>query len=119
MDDDTFNDLRQGIEAVVAGRSYCSPRVAFRLFTQTGKAGQPIRRVNCGGDCRLTRREIEVLQLIRHRNLCNKQIARELRVSVFTVKNHVHSIITKLSVEDRQMAVHHAVRQGLLSDPIG
>ena len=70
------------------------------------------------GDCQLTRREVEVLRLIAHRNLCNKQIARELRVSVYTVKNHVHSIIGKLSVEDRRMAVRHAVRQGLLSDPI-
>jgi two-component system NarL family response regulator len=117
-DDDTFDDLRQAIETVVSGRSYCSPRVAHRLFTQTGKLGQPIRRVNCGGDCRLTPREIEVLRLIGHRNLGNKQIARELRVSVCTVKNHVHSIISKLSVEDRQMAVHHAVCQGLLSNPI-
>ena len=118
LDDDTFDDLRQAIETVVSGRSYCSPRVAYRLFTQTGKRGQPSRPVTRGGDSRLTRREVEVLRLIAKRNLGNKQIARELRVSVYTVKNHVHSIISKLSVEDRQMAVHHAVRQGLLSDPI-
>ena len=66
----------------------------------------------------MTRREVEVLRLIAHRNLGNKQIARELRVSTCTVKNHVHSIISKLSVEDRHMAVHEAVHQGLLSDPI-
>jgi DNA-binding NarL/FixJ family response regulator len=118
LDDDTFDDLRQAIETVVSGRSYCSPRVAYRLFTQTGKLGQPSRPVTRGGDGRLTRREVEVLRLIANRNLGNKQIARELRVSVYTVKNHVHSIISKLSVEDRQMAVHHAVRQGLLSDPM-
>ena len=66
----------------------------------------------------MTRREVQVLRLIAHRHLGNKQIARELRVSVHTVKSHVHSIISKLSVEDREMAAHHAVRQGLLSDPI-
>ena len=118
LDDDTFDDLRQAIETVVSGRSYCSPRVAHRLFTQTGRLGQPSRRVTRGEDSPLTRREVEVLRLIAQRNLGNKQIARELRVSVCTVKNHVHSIISKLSVEDRQAAAHHAVRQGLLSDPI-
>ena len=118
LDDDTFDDLRQAIENVLTHRSYCSPKVAHRLFTQTGRLGQPSRWVTRGGDSRLTRREVEVLRLIAHRNLANKQIARELRVSVCTVKNHVHSIISKLSVEDRQMAVRHAVHHGLLSDPI-
>jgi DNA-binding NarL/FixJ family response regulator len=118
LDDDTFDDLRQAIEIVVSGRSYCSPMVAHRLFGRTGRLGQPSRWVTHGGDSQLTRREIEVLRLIAHRNLGNKQIARELRISVYTVKNHVHSIIGKLSVEDRRMAVRHAVRQGLLSDPI-
>jgi two-component system NarL family response regulator len=118
LDDDAFDDLRQAIEIVSSGRSYCSPRVAYHLFTQTGGLGQPRPRVAREGDCRLTRREVQVLRLIAHRHLGNKQIARELRVSVHTVKSHVHSIISKLSVEDREMAAHHAVRQGLLSDPI-
>jgi two-component system response regulator DegU len=117
LDDDTFDDLRQAIEIVGSGRSYCSPQVAYQLFTQTRRLGQPRRWVTRGGDCRLTRREVEVLRLIARRNLGNKQIARELRVSVCTVKNHVHSIMSKLSAEDRQMAVHCAVHQGLLNDP--
>ena len=45
----------------------------------------------------LTGREVEILRLIAHQNLSNKQIARELRLSIHTVKNHVHSIIEKLS----------------------
>jgi two-component system NarL family response regulator len=118
LDEDTFDDLRKAIESVVSGRSYCSPRVAFQLFTQTGTPDQTSRWVTRGKESRLTRREVEVLRLIAHRHLGNKQIARELRVSVYTVKNHVHSIISKLSAEDRQTAVHVAVRQGLLREPI-
>jgi two-component system NarL family response regulator len=118
LDEDTFDDLRTAIESVVLGRSYCSPRLAYQLFTKTGRLRQPSSWATPEGDRRLTRREVEVLRLIANRNLGNKQIARELRVSVYTVKNHVHSIISKLSAEDRQTAVHHAVRQGLLSDPI-
>jgi two-component system, NarL family, response regulator LiaR len=119
LEDDALDDLRQAIEIVMSGRNYCSPKVAYHLFTQNGRLGQPSRRVTCEGDCRLTRREIDVLRLIAHRHLGNKQIAKELRVSICTVKNHVHSIISKLNVEDRQMAAHEALRQGLLSSGFG
>jgi DNA-binding NarL/FixJ family response regulator len=118
LGDDGFDDLRQAIQNVVSGQSYCSPEVAYRLFTQTGSLGQPSRRVAGGEGCRLTFREVEVLRLIERRNLGNKQIARELQVSIYTIKNHVHNIISKLDVKDRQTAVHHAVRQGLLSELI-
>jgi DNA-binding NarL/FixJ family response regulator len=118
LDNDTLDDLRQAIENVLAGRSYCSPQVAHRLFTQIGGIAQPNRWSTRGRDCPLTPREVEILRLVAHRNLSNKQIARELRRSIYTVKNHMHSIFEKLSVEDRQTAVRHAVRQGLLSDPI-
>ena len=56
--------------------------------------------------------------MIAHRNLSNKQIARELRLSIYTVKNHVDNIIEKLSVEDRQTAARRAVHNGLLSEPV-
>jgi DNA-binding NarL/FixJ family response regulator len=119
LDDDTLEDLRHGIQNVLAGRSYCSPRVAQRLFTRNHVTGQPNLWTTRARESRLTRREIEILRFIAERNLSNKQIARELRLSIYTVKNHVHSIIEKLSVEDRQTAVRLAVRHGLLRDPVG
>jgi DNA-binding NarL/FixJ family response regulator len=39
----------------------------------------------------------------------NKQVAKKLSVSLYTVKNHVHNILRKLKVEDRFAAVRHAV----------
>jgi len=118
LDDDTLDDLRQAIVNVLAGRSYCSPRVAHRLFTHIGGLAQPNRRSMQRPDGQLTGREVEILRLIAHQNLSNKQIARQLRLSIYTVKNHVHSIIEKLSVEDRQTAVRHALRHGLLTEPV-
>jgi two-component system nitrate/nitrite response regulator NarL len=67
-----------------------------------------------GRDGHLTMREGEILRMIAYQNLSNKQIARELRLSIYTVKNHVHSIIEKLGTEDRMAAARHAVRRGLL-----
>jgi DNA-binding NarL/FixJ family response regulator len=118
LDDDTLEDLRQAIANVLAGRSYCSPRVAHRLFTPIGGLAQPSRWSTHGRDYQLTGREVEILRLIAHQNFSNKQIARELRLSIHTVKNHVHSIIEKLCVEDRQTAVRHALRHGLLTGPL-
>jgi DNA-binding NarL/FixJ family response regulator len=48
----------------------------------------------------LTPREVEVLRLLA-RGQTNRQIAKNLLISVSTVKNHVRYIITKLGVSDR------------------
>ena len=60
----------------------------------------------------LTEREIEILQMVA-KGQSNKDIADELCVSIFTVKNHVSSIIQKLSVEDRTQAAIIAIKKGL------
>jgi DNA-binding NarL/FixJ family response regulator len=116
LDDKTLEDLRQAIANVLAGRNHCSPRVAHRLLTPVDGLAQPGRRSMHGRDCRLTARELEILRFIAHQNLSNKQIARELRLSIYTVNDHVHSIIEKLGIQDRDAAVRHALRRGLLTD---
>lgn len=62
----------------------------------------------------LTQREREVLRYIA-RGLTNRQIARQLVVSVATIQNHVHSILEKLEVSNRTMAVVVAQHRDLLS----
>jgi DNA-binding NarL/FixJ family response regulator len=59
----------------------------------------------------LTSREIEILDCIA-RGLSNKEIASELNISSQTVKNHITSILRKLQVNDRTMAVMYAIRRG-------
>lgn len=51
----------------------------------------------------LTRRELEVLELV-SRGLQNKSIAAQLSLSEFTVKIHLHNIITKLGARNRTEA---------------
>jgi DNA-binding NarL/FixJ family response regulator len=48
----------------------------------------------------LTRREEQVLQLL-GAGLSNKEIARELNLSVATVKHHVHHILAKMNLAGR------------------
>ncbi len=59
----------------------------------------------------LSRREIQMLEHIAQGN-SNKEIAKSLNISDQTVKNHITSILKKLSVDDRTAAVVHALRHG-------
>ena len=54
----------------------------------------------------LTPREGEILEMI-ELGLSNKEIARDLRIEVGTVKNHVHNILEKLNVRRRNQAARH------------
>ena len=64
-------------------------------------------------DVPLTEREAQVLrQLVE--GLTNKEIAKELHISVETVKEHVQHILRKIGVADRTQAAVWAVRSGLV-----
>ena len=62
----------------------------------------------------LTDREFEVLKLLAQ-GRTNREIARELLVSVGTVKAYVQRIIAKLEVSDRTQAAVKATELGILS----
>jgi two-component system, NarL family, nitrate/nitrite response regulator NarL len=94
-------DLIAAVENAVRGEVLCSPRVAASLFrrlaahVQTTRQGPP--------KAALTGREQDIIALI-DRGLSNKEIARQLKISLPTVKNHVHNILEKLQVRRRGAA---------------
>ena len=49
--------------------------------------------------------------------ITNKQVAYALTISEQTVKNHMSSILRKLSVNDRTQAVVYAMRHGWIEMP--
>jgi len=61
----------------------------------------------------LTRRELEVLQMLAA-GLSNKEIAARLNISDHTVKFHVASILGKLGAGSRTEAVSLGIRRGLV-----
>jgi len=62
----------------------------------------------------LTPRELQILPLLQRR-YSNEEIARELGISVLTVKRHTGSLYAKLQVSGRKEAVRRAGSLGLLS----
>jgi len=56
----------------------------------------------------LTKREVEMLNMIGI-GKSNKEIAEELSISYWTVKNHVNNLFTKLGIHTRAEAIHFAI----------
>lgn len=94
------DDLLNVIRAVHNGKKHFPAEVAMRL------AGY-------FADDELTRREIQVLELIRDGNR-NRQIADHLSISETTVNFHIRNLVDKLQANDRTHAVIVALRRGLL-----
>jgi LuxR family transcriptional regulator, maltose regulon positive regulatory protein len=92
---------------------FADPGMLPELLEQTEQTlgAAPRRRVEAAAP--LTERELAVLRLLPTR-LSNREIGRELYVSVNTVRSHVHAIYRKLGVATRAEAVAHARELGLL-----
>jgi len=62
---------------------------------------------------RLTAQERRILELIRDGH-GSEEIARELEISIGTLRNHVHDLNRKLSTHSRVEAVMQAAKRGLI-----
>jgi DNA-binding NarL/FixJ family response regulator len=112
--DQSLRELRASIVEVARGETICPPGVAQLLTSRLAEPGARRRR-NRPEALHLTARELEILHLISE-ELSNQQIAERLRLSVHTVKNHIHKILETLGVENRRQAVGYAVEKGWLAD---
>ena len=102
-------------EYLINDKVFSKPAVAsrvlkeFRELAVYGSEAQPIFAP-------LSPREVEILDNIAQ-GMTNKQVAYALGISEQTVKNHMSSILRKLSVNDRTQAVVYAMRQGWIKIP--
>ena len=100
------SELAQAIRALKKGEPVLHPDIARKLMRGIPAAAQPAAADS------LTSREMQVLSLLARR-LSNKEIAAELGVAEKTVKTHVSSILSKLSLESRVEAARFAKEQRL------
>lgn len=99
MKDAAKGDFLGTIRMVVKGGKVIPPSLAGSLFSLVvdhayKSESRPTSAV------RLTKRERDVVTLIAD-GLSNKGIAHELKISVDTVKSHVHNILEKLALRSR------------------
>ncbi len=110
--------LVEVIRAVHQGRTPCSPAVVASVLARIAALGGMRAEPSLRNVEPLTLREGEVLALLAA-GLGNKEVGRRLRITVQTVKNHVHRILEKLQVHRRREAVRLAYDLGLLAEPRG
>ena len=107
LKDSPREELFRAINAVYKGESLIEPAIAGRVLDKL------VELSHQGSATDLSRREIEVLELIA-RGTGNKLIADRLNISASTVKTHIQSIFQKLEVNDRTEAVTKALSKGII-----
>lgn len=98
---ESIEDLLVLIRKVAAGESLVSPRVSAILLRRLSVLAS--QRQPADQDLVLTGREAQILKML-ELGLSNRDIAEQLCIAVHTVKNHVHSLLTKLGVDNRAQA---------------
>lgn len=104
-------ELVSAIRSIHADKSFLSPTVSKTLVDaylrkmETGKTETPFDL--------LTDREREVLQLIAE-GFTNREVAKQLYISVKTVEAHRAHIMQKLNIHDIAKLVKYAIQKGLV-----
>ena len=106
------DEIVNAIRLVIAGEAVVPSSVFQQIFQHTLKyMTKPI--VLEAGE-KLTARELEILKLAAM-GMNNKDIGRELNISLRTVKYHLVEVFSKLNVSSRTEAVITGLRAGLLT----
>ena len=104
--------LADAVRTVAAGDALLAPTITRRLIEEFTRRPPPGSNAPPELET-LTERELEVLKLIA-KGLSNEEIAKELFVSMATVKTHITHILMKLDLRDRVQAVVLAYESGLV-----
>jgi two-component system nitrate/nitrite response regulator NarL len=101
-------ELRAIIRRVAGGEAYVTPLLAGKMLTELSRPSGPAYLEE------LTKREVEVLELLSH-GLANREIGERLHLAEKTIKHHISGILQKLQVRSRTeaaiIALKHAAPQ--------
>ncbi|WP_337153624.1 response regulator transcription factor [Pseudomonas protegens] len=98
-------EIIAAIEAIATGGTFYSAEIAQKLLLEDGESSE------------LTPRESQVLYKMAQ-GLNNKEMARELNISVRTVETHRLSIRRKLKIDKPAALVKYAIDHGIISSQL-
>ena len=101
-------EIISAVRGVAQGEAACPPKLCMTLIQHLSREHRQRAKVSSeqGSAKRLlTYRQLELMDLVA-RGLSNKEIAANLNLSEFTVKNHMRRIMKQIDAADRHKAVH-------------
>jgi DNA-binding NarL/FixJ family response regulator len=107
--------LATAVREVQKGNTFFSPSIAERVryFCEEAPQGGTVLKKKMG----LSSREMEVLQLIAE-GKANKQVAKELGISIKTVEKHRQHLMSKLDLHDTAGLTRYAITAGIIESSI-
>jgi len=106
------SDVVSAVRAVARGEAVCPPRLCLTLFRFVARASSEMAaQIKQGPSRGLTTRQQQLVALVA-RGLTNKEIASQLNLSEFNIKNHLHRIMKQVEVESRYEMVRAVSTSG-------
>jgi DNA-binding NarL/FixJ family response regulator len=114
LKDVSSEKLFEAVRAAAKGEYFLLPSITAKVIAEFSRLPRAVNHKQVELAEPLSPREMEILRLVAT-GVSNKEIADRLVISEGTVKNHLSSILSKLSVRDRLQAVIKARELGILS----
>jgi two-component system nitrate/nitrite response regulator NarL len=114
LGDASAEETLTAVRRVAQGEAVCPPRLCLHLFQFVAREalkGSLVLNQRVCAKLGLTPRQQQLVAFLA-RGLTNKEIAANLNLSEFTVKNHVHRIMRQLNAESRYAAVQTVCESG-------
>ena len=106
LKDASAADVVAAVRSVSRGEAVCPPALSSTLFRFAAQAALETTVDGVAARPDLTLRQQQLVSLVA-RGLTNKEIARHLNLSEFTVRNHIHRILKQVDAESRSEAVEN------------
>jgi DNA-binding NarL/FixJ family response regulator len=97
-------DLLDAIRTVAQGEAACPPKFCKVLFKTLAAATIDVKEDRATIQVDLTQRQRQLMSLVAM-GLSNKEIAANLNLSEFTVKNHIYRVMKQVDAQTRHEAV--------------
>jgi DNA-binding NarL/FixJ family response regulator len=115
LKDVSSEKLSEAIRAAAQGEYFLVPSITAKVVSEFSRISRPTpKKSEIFLPDPLSPREVEIIRLVAT-GASNKEIAEKLVISEGTVKNHLSSILSKLSVRDRMQAVLKAKELGIIT----
>ena len=111
LQDASSSDVISAVRAVFRGEAICPAQLCTALFRFVAQRAKDMPVANSTSKPALTLRQQQLVTLVA-KGLTNKEIASHLKLSEFTVKNHIYRIMKQVDAGSRSEVVETILSYG-------